>query len=106
VVPGWSVSRVWTLALILPTLLAGADAALGPRVVLIGLLIVGPCCSLLSGRWGPTALAGVWATGLAVLLGLPDGIWTSRTHLAFIAAVALVPVVTTVAAVILQTSDR
>ena len=106
VVPGWSVSRVWTLALILPTLVAGADAALGHRVVLIGLLIVGPCCSLLSGRWGPTALAGVWATGLAVLLGLPDGIWASRTHLTFIAAVALVAVVTTVAAAILQTSDR
>ena len=106
VVPGWSVSQVWTLALILPTLVAGADAALGHRVVLIGLLIVGPCCSLLSGRWSPTALAGVWATGLAVLLGLPDGIWASRTHLTFIAAVALVAVVTTAAAVILQISDR
>ena len=55
VVPGFGQpSR--TATLILPSLVAGADAALGHRVVLIGLLIVGPCFSLLSGRWSPTAL--------------------------------------------------
>jgi hypothetical protein len=53
--PGWPVRRVWMLSLLLPALVAGVDAALGPVVVLIGLLIVGPCSALLTGRWRPTA---------------------------------------------------
>jgi hypothetical protein len=69
---------------------AAIDAATGPRVVLIGLLIVGPCIALLTGRWLPVTITGAWACGLAVLLGLPDGIWATGTHLTFICAIAIV----------------
>jgi len=100
--PGWPVGRLWTLSLLLPVLVAGVDAALGPVVVLIGLLIVGPCSALLTGRWLPTALTGLWVIGLAIVLGIPDGIWASATHLAFITAVASVALVTTAAAALIS----
>jgi len=100
--PGWPAGRLWVLSLLLPVLVASIDAALGPGVVLIGLLIVGPCCALLTGRWVPTALTGLWAVSLAVVLGLPDGIWGTTTHLAFIAAVASVVLVTTAAAALVS----
>jgi len=99
--PGWSAGRLWALSLLLPVLVAGVDTALG-YLVLIGLLIVGPCTALLTGRWVLTALTGLWAIGLAVLLGLPDGIWASTTHLAFIAAVASVALATTAAAALIS----
>jgi len=100
--PGWPAGRLWTLSLLLPVLVAGIDAALGPVVVLIGLLIVGPCSALLTGRWLPTALTGLWVIGLAIVLGIPDGIWASATHLAFITAVASVALVTTAAAALIS----
>lgn len=100
--PGWSARRLWLLSLLLPLLIAGVDAALGPVVVLIGLLIVGPCSALLTGRWLLTGLTGLWVISLAIVLGVPDGIWGSTTHLAFIAAVALVSLVTTVAAAMIS----
>ena len=100
--PGWPAGRLWALSLLLPVLVASVDAALGPVVVLIGLLIVGPCSALLTGRWVRTALTGLWAVSLAVVLGLPDGIWASATHLAFIAAVATVALVATAAAALIS----
>ncbi len=69
-------------------IVAAADAALGARVILIGLLIIGPCCALLTGRWVPTGLTGLWVTGLAVMLGIPDCIWGTGTQVVFLAAVA------------------
>ena len=69
---------------------AAVDAATGPRLVLIGLLIVGPCIALLTGWWLPTVATGVWVCCLAVVLGLPDGIWGTGGHLALICAVAVV----------------
>jgi len=100
--PGWTVARLWALSLALPAVGAGVDAALG-RVVLIGLLIVGPCTALLTCRWVPTALTGLWATSLAVPLGLADRIWGTTTHLAFLAAVVAVALATTVAAALIST---
>ena len=75
---------------------------LGHRVILIGLLIIGPCCVLLTGRWVLTGLAGLWVTGLAVALGLPDGIWGTSTHLVFMAAVAAVALIGTLAAAVIE----
>ena len=100
--PGWTVGRLWIVSLALSGLVAGVDAVFGPRVVLIGLLIVGPCGALLTGRWGPTALTGLWATGLAVVLGLPDGIWGTATHVAFLTAVGFVALITTAAAALIS----
>ena len=82
--------------------MAAVDAGLGHRAVLIGLLIIGPCCILLTGRWVPTVLTGLWATGLAVILDIPGGIWGTSTHLAFLVAVATVAVASAVAAAVAQ----
>jgi hypothetical protein len=100
---GWPARRVWVLGLALCVAVAAADAALGSRLVLIGLLIVGPCCVLLTGRWVPTGLTGLWAVGLAVILGVPDGIWGTATHLAFLAAVTAVALASTLAAAAIST---
>jgi cation:H+ antiporter len=100
--PGWPVRRLWGLGLALSVAVAAADAALGSRVVLIGLLVVGPCCVLLTGRWIPTGLTGLWAVGLAVILGVPDGIWGTATHVAFLVAVAIVAVVSTASAALIS----
>jgi hypothetical protein len=69
--------------------------------VLIGLLIIGPCSVLLTGRWVRTGLTGLLAIGLAVALGIPDGIWGTGTHLAFLAAVAVVTLTATLAAAVI-----
>jgi len=98
--PGWSVRRLWTFGLASSSLVAAADAVSGSRVILIGLLVIGPSCALLTGRWVPTALTGGWAVGLAMLLGVPDGIWASEVHLAFLAAVTAVALAITAAAVV------
>jgi cation:H+ antiporter len=100
--PSWPVRRLWIIGMALSLMVAVIDAGLGHRVVLIGLLIIGPCCVLLTGRWVPTGLAGMWATGLAILLGIPDGIWGTGTFVAFLAAVAVVAGVATAAAAFIE----
>jgi len=99
---GWSANRLLVLSLVLCALVSAADAILGHRVVLIGLLIVGPCSAAFTGRWSRVALAGAWAVGLAVVLGLPDGIWGTATHLGFLGAVVVVAVVSTIGAAVVE----
>ena len=101
-VSGWPVRKLWLLGLAISAAIAIIDAVLGHRVILIGLLIAGPCCALLTGRWIPTGLTGLWVIGLAVVLGLPDAIWGTSTHLAFLAAVAAVAMVSTLAAALIE----
>jgi hypothetical protein len=48
-------------------------------------------------------LTGLCVIGLAVALGIPDGIWGTRTHLVFLAAVAAVALVSTLAAAVIET---
>jgi Ca2+/Na+ antiporter len=100
--PGWPVRRLWALGMSLTLAVAVVDAALGPRVVLIGLLIIGPCSVLLTGRWRLTGLTGLWAAGLGIALGVPDGIWGTVTQFAFLAAVAVVAAASTVGAALIQ----
>ena len=99
---GWPVRKVWILGLAASFIVAAIDAALGNRAVLIGLLIVGPCCVVLTGRWVPTALTGVCVISLAVALGFPDGIWGTATFFTWLAAVAAVAFVATTAAAFIQ----
>jgi len=99
---GWPVTRLWVLGLAASLTVAAIDAALGSRAVLIGLLIVGPCCVALTGRWVPTGLTGVCVTGLAVALGFPDGIWGTAIFFIWLAAVAVVAMATTGAAAYIQ----
>jgi len=99
---GWPARRLWTLGLGTSLIVAAIDAALGNRAVLIGLLIVGPCCVVLTGRWVPTALTGLWAIGLAVALGFPDGIWGTAIFFIWLGAVAAVAVASPAAAAFIQ----
>jgi cation:H+ antiporter len=104
--PGWTARRLWAASMIAASAVAAIDAATGRRVVLIGLLIVAPCIALLTGRWLPATITGMWACGLAVLLGLPDGIWATGTHLAFIAATAIVAVAAAAGAAMIDRAGR
>lgn len=99
---GWSANRFWVLSFVLCALVSATDAILGHRVILIGFLIVGPCCAVFTGQWSRVGLAGVWAVGLALVLGVPDGIWGTATQLAFLSAVVVVAVVSTVATAVAQ----
>jgi cation:H+ antiporter len=101
-VSGWPAKKLWTLGVAISVVVAGTDAALGHRVILIGLLVAGPCCVLLTGRWVMTGLTGLWVIALAVVLGLPDGIWGTATQLAFLGAVAAVALMSTLAAVVIE----
>jgi len=100
--PGWSIGRLWKLSLILSAAIAACDAASGPHLILIGVLVVGPCCALLTGRWALTAAAGVFALALGGLLGVPDQIFATATQYAFLTAVAAVGMAATVGAAVLQ----
>jgi cation:H+ antiporter len=104
--PGWTARRLWVVSMIAASAVAAIDAATGRRVVLIGLLAVGPCIALLTGRWLPAAITGVWACGLAVLLGLPDGIWATSTHLAFVSAIAIVAAAAAAGAAMIDRAGR
>jgi cation:H+ antiporter len=103
---GWPVRRLWILGLAISFIVAAIDATLGNRVVLIGLLTAGPCCVLLTGRWIPTALTGVWVISLAVVLGIPDGIWATAIHFTWLSAVAAVALASTIAATFIQSFGR
>jgi cation:H+ antiporter len=100
---GWPVRKLRVLGLAASLIVAAIDAGLGNRAILIGLLIVGPCCAVLTGRWVPTGLSGVWVTGLAVALGFPDGIWGTAIFFTWLGAVAVVALASTAAAAVIQT---
>ena len=102
VLPGWSIGRLWRLSLILCCVVAACDAASGPHLILIGLLIAGPCCALLTARWALTAAASGFAVVLGVVLGVPDQIFATVTQYAFLAAVAAVGTTATAGAAVLQ----
>ncbi len=101
-IPGWPARKLWFLGVGISVVVAGTDAVLGHRVILMGLLVAGPCCVLLTGRWVMTGLTGLWVTGLAVALGIPDGIWGTATQLAFLGAVAAAALVSTLAAAVIE----
>ena len=104
--PGWSTGRMWLASLGLCLLIAACDAASGPHLILIGLLICGPCCALFTARWRPTAATGLLAVALGVILGIPDQIFATFIQYAFLAAVAVVAATATAGAAVLQHHQR
>jgi cation:H+ antiporter len=102
VVPGWSIGRLWQFSLISCAVIAACDAASGPHLILIGLLIVGPVGALLTARWTLTATASCLAVALGVALGIPDQIFATLTQYVFLAGVAAVGTTATVGAAVLQ----
>jgi cation:H+ antiporter len=102
VLPGWSIGRLWRLSLISCGVTAACDAASGPHLILIGLLVIGPVGALLTGRWALTAAASCLAIALGVALGVPDQIFATVTQYVFLAAVAAVGTTATAGAAVLQ----
>jgi hypothetical protein len=90
------------LSVAIMLVITAGDALLGSRIILIALLMVGPCCALFSARRVATAEAGALAVGLAVLLALPDGIWGTMSQFAFTCAVLMVAVASTWGAGIME----
>ena len=99
---GLTANQFCVIALMLCLAVSIADAVLGHRIILIGLLIVGPCCVIFGGRWFQTAIVGVAAVGLGVVLSIPDGIWGSAAQLELVGAVFLVALVSTFGAAIVE----
>jgi hypothetical protein len=91
---------LWQLGMAWSSLAAVVDASMGRRVVLSGLVLLGPVCVFFTGRWLRTALAGAWATGLVVVLGIPDGIAGTRLEAFLITVAVFVAVLSTLALVI------
>jgi hypothetical protein len=98
---GWSVNQVWWFALALCTMIAATDAIL-IHVVLIAMLAAGPFCGAFTGQWARTAGVGAWALTLAVPLGLVDKVWDTHTQLIDLSAVAIVGLVCTLAATLIE----
>jgi hypothetical protein len=101
----WALSEpsavlLWQLGIAWSSLAAVADAATGRRMVLSELVLLGPVCVFFTGRWLRTALAGAWATGLVLILGVPDGIWGSRLQIILIVSAVFVAAVSTLALIV------
>ncbi|RSM53329.1 hybrid sensor histidine kinase/response regulator [Actinoplanes sp. ATCC 53533] len=79
--------------------LAVVDAATGDRMVLAGLLAVGPCLAAVSGRPRIVAATGAYVLVLISLLAWwPNRIWGTQHHLLYLAATTAVTVVSIVVA--------
>jgi hypothetical protein len=73
-----------------------------PHLILIGVLIAGPCCALLTARWALTAAASCYALALGIVLGVPDQIFATITQYAFLAAVVATGIAATTGAALLE----
>lgn len=91
---------LWRLGLASSSAAAVVDAWTGRRIVLSGLVLIGPYCVALTGRWLRTALAGAWAICLVVVLAVPDGIWGTRLETSLIGLAVFVAVSSTLAILI------
>ncbi len=96
----------WRLSVVIMLIIAVADSLLGSRVILIGLLIIGPCCALLGGRRASAGQAGAIAVGLSLVLALPDGIWGTTAQFAFTGAVLMVSISCAWAAGIIESATK
>ena len=68
--PGWDTGRRWKLALLTCSAVAVCDAATGPHLILICVLVTGRCCALLTAWWALTAAANCYALALGAVLGV------------------------------------
>src|SRR5215218_8835146 len=74
-------SRSMLVAVLVTSAIALLDAWTGSRTTLLGLLIAGPLLAAAGLDAPRTAIVGLYALGLAVLLGIPDGIVGTTDHL-------------------------
>ena len=97
---------LWRISIGLTLSIAVIDAALGTRFLLIGLLMVGPCCALFTAQRARVAEVGAVAVGLALVLAFPDGIWATSAQLAFTGAVLVVAIACTWGAGVIESVTR
>jgi serine phosphatase RsbU (regulator of sigma subunit) len=76
-------AKNWSMlvAVLVTSAIALLDAWTGGHAILLGLLIAGPLLAAASLDAQRTAMVGLYALGLAVLLGIPDGIFATTDHL-------------------------
>jgi phosphoserine phosphatase RsbU/P len=74
-------SRSMLVAVLVTSAIALLDAGTGDRAILLGLLIAGPLLAAAGLDAPRTAMVGLYALGLAVLLGIPDGMVATTEHL-------------------------
>src|ERR671937_1012445 len=74
-------SRSMLVAVLVTSAIALLHAWTGARASVLGLLIAGPLLAAASLDPQRTALLGLYALGLAVLLGIPDGTFGTTDHL-------------------------
>ena len=98
----WDARRAWRASVALCLTVAAVDAVTGHRIILMGLLALGPCLALLTGRWRRTAAAGGLAFGLGVLVGVPDQVFATYVQYIFLAAIAVVTVTATTGAAVIE----
>jgi hypothetical protein len=101
-VPGWTVRRIWLLSVVLSAWVFFLGLLAASRVDLTGLLIVGPCCALLTGRWVRTAVSGALALSAGLALGAVATGAGHAGHAAFLAAVGSAALANTLAAAWLE----
>ena len=102
VVPGWNVRRVWWLSLALTCAAVLVVYLTSPSVDLIGLLVVGPCCALLTGQWRTTSLIAALTVGSATAMAARFGGIMTAEHLAFLTAVIVVSAVCIVCTILVE----
>jgi cation:H+ antiporter len=100
--PLWDARRAWRASVALCLTVAAADAVTGHRVILMGLLALGPCLALLTGRWRRTAAVGGLAFGLGVLVGVPDQVFATYVQYTFLGAIAVVTATATTGAAVIE----
>jgi len=98
--------RIEWLSIVIMVMIAAADSLLGTRVILICLLMFGPCCALLRGRRASVGMASAIAVGLSLILALPDGVWATTAQVAFTGAILVVAIASTWAAGIIESATK
>ena len=96
--PRWPI----VMAVVASAMVAVIDNFFARRIVLIGLLVIGPCCALLGRRWRATALIGAASALLAGVSGVTDGLWGTASYTLFLATVSIVAVASTFATVMIE----
>ena len=86
------------LAVLVVVALAAYDVAAGPKLVLAGLLTVGPCIAATSGGRRSVAAVGAFVFGCILLLSWPDRLWWTLHQLLYLLAVVGITAVSVVVA--------
>jgi hypothetical protein len=98
----WSRRSLTAVAVGYVTAIAVVDGLLGARLILTGLLVVGPVLAAVSGRPRATVVVSAAAIALAVALGAPDEIWMTAEHAIWIGVVSIVAIITVVVLAIVK----